>query len=147
MLTKQVLERLKQNNLKITKQRKDLINYLDKNQNRYVTLTNIDEQIRKLYPGMSHNTVYRNIKEFADAGIVEYRANDESMVKYQCNFSNPHHHHFICQECGNVTELDNCVADYFKAQLPGYIILNHSLEIYGICPDCQNKKDLDKLIV
>lgn len=141
MLTKQTLELLKSSNLKVTKQRKELINYLDQMQDRYISITEIDRHMRELFPNMSHNTVYRNLKEFSEASIVEYRANDESMVKYQCNFSNPHHHHFICQECGIVTELDNCLADYFQEQLPGYKILNHSLEIYGLCPDCLAKEN------
>jgi Fur family zinc uptake transcriptional regulator len=63
---------LKDNNLKITKQRKAMLEYLvDTASKRYIDVTSIDDFMRQSFPKMSHNTIYRNISEFADLGIVE----------------------------------------------------------------------------
>lgn len=63
---------LKDNHFKITKQRTAMIEFLvGTATNRFVDVTSIDEFMRKTFPKMSHNTIYRNISEFADLGIVE----------------------------------------------------------------------------
>ncbi|KRK48809.1 transcriptional repressor [Secundilactobacillus kimchicus] len=134
----QALDFLKKNHLKVTKQRKALLTYLLDHQDQYHDVTLVDEYMRQEFPGMSHNTIYRNIREFEEAGMVEQQMNgDQARVKYQCDFAHMHHHHFICQNCGRVTELEECPLDVFQEQLPGYQIDGHRVELYGLCPDCQ----------
>ena len=134
----QALTVLKQNHLKVTKQRKALLSYLLANQDHYHDVTLVDDYMRQQFPGMSHNTIYRNIKEFEQAGMVEQQVQgDHARVKYQCDFSHLHHHHFICQRCGKVTELKDGPIDIFAAQLPGCQIVGHRIELYGICAECQ----------
>ena len=96
--------------------------------------------MHQLYPKMSHNTVYRNIRDFDRLGIVEMQTRQGVLqVKYQCDFDHFHHHHFICTNCGKVRELDECPMEQFARQLPGYRITGHRFEIYGICDDCMQK--------
>lgn len=136
----QALTVLRQNHLKVTKQRKAMLTYLLANQEQYHDVTLVDDYMRQLFPSMSHNTVYRNIREFEEAGIVEQQMNGhQACVKYQCDFENQHHHHFICQNCERVTELAQCPVDVFQEQLPGFQISGHRVELYGLCPDCQSK--------
>lgn len=131
---------LKENKYKITKQRKSLLTYLSQYEESYVDVTVVDDYMRNQYPGMSHNTIYRNIKEFKEMGLVEQRMNGErACVKYQCDFSHKHHHHFICTSCSKVVELDSCPLGYFENQLPGYKIEEHKFELHGICDECQEK--------
>lgn len=134
------LDILKRNHLKITKQRRALLDYLLDHQDHYHEVTLVDEYMRGLFPGMSHNTIYRNLKEFEDAGMVEQRIQGgQGVVKYQCDFQHSHHHHFICENCGKVEEVDDCPMDRFQAALPGYKINTHRFEIYGLCADCNAK--------
>jgi len=133
------LEILKKNNFKITKQRTDLIDYISRFNVHYVSINEITDYMHSLYPGMSNNTIYRNLKEFADVGLVEYQEKNKTLVKYQCDFNHMHHHHFICTNCGKVTELNACPIEFFADQLPGYTIEGHAIEVYGLCPECTNK--------
>jgi Fur family ferric uptake transcriptional regulator len=53
-----------------------------------------------------------------------------------------HHHHLICENCGKVDKVTNCLvgeleADVFKKK--GFKITRHNLEFYGICASCLNK--------
>lgn len=129
---------LRQNKLKITKQRHALLEFLLTNQAHYTDVVTVDAYMRTEFPGMSHNTVYRNLKEFEEVGIVEQNTEQErTRVKYQCDFQHQHHHHFICQNCGKVIELQMCPMDFFTAQLPDCKITGHSFELYGICGTCQ----------
>ncbi|KRN88356.1 Fur family transcriptional regulator [Ligilactobacillus ceti] len=140
-MTEKAIEILKQNNLKITKQRKSMLDYLSKFQHYYVDVTQVDDYIRELYPGVSHNTIYRNIKEFEELGILESKDKPTGKcVKYQCDFANMDHHHFICKHCGKVQEIKICpFNELFAQQLPGCQIEGHSFEIHGYCADCKGK--------
>ncbi len=130
---------LQKNGYRITKQRQSLLKYLSGFRNQYVDITTVDEYLHQLYPGMSHNTIYRNLKEFDEMGIVEQRTkNGSTMVKYQCDFVHQHHHHFICRRCGQVQELKMCPMDFFAEQLPGCQIDGHHFELYGLCAKCVN---------
>ncbi|WP_203640934.1 Fur family transcriptional regulator [Levilactobacillus andaensis] len=129
---------LKKNKLKLTKQRHALLEFLLTNQGHYTDVVTVDAFMRTEFPGMSHNTVYRNLKEFEEVGIVEQNTEQErARVKYQCDFHHQHHHHFICQNCGKVIELQMCPMDFFTAQLPGCEIAGHSFELYGLCAECK----------
>ncbi|GKT02711.1 Fur family transcriptional regulator [Furfurilactobacillus sp. WILCCON 0119] len=128
---------LQQNHLKVTKQRRTLLSCLCKQPDHYTDVTRLDAYMRDYYPGMSHATIYRNIKEFADIGLVEQQMDgDQARVKFQCDFSNLHHHHFICRNCGKVTEVKMCPESFFEEQLPGAKIEGHRFEMYGLCADC-----------
>lgn len=128
---------LRRNQLKITKQRQALIDYLVTYQDHYVAIAEVDEHMRGLFPGMSHNTIYRNVKEFEALGLLELKTQaKQTLVKYQCDFKHQHHHHFICSNCGKVQELEACPLDAFEDQLPGCTITGHRIEFYGLCADC-----------
>lgn len=135
---------LKSHKLKVTKQRKSLLEYLYTHcRHRYVEITAVDDWMRQQYPGLSHNTIYRNIKEFEEIGIVETQAQKNGQgVKYQCDFGNIHHHHFICQQCGQVQEIDFCPSKEFLKQLPGCEIQSHRFEMLGLCAQCAAQKRL-----
>ncbi|MFH5810641.1 Fur family transcriptional regulator [Companilactobacillus sp. FL22-1] len=142
-MLEKALKILKQNNYKITKQRTDLIDYLQKFTVQYVSINDIANYMRTLYPGMSNNTIYRNLKEFAEIGLVEYQEKDKTLVKYQCDFDHRHHHHFVCKNCGKVTEIESCPIEFFEKQLPGYMIEGHTIEVYGLCPECIKKLEVE----
>ena len=62
------IEVLKKNHYKVTKQRKDLLEFLSKFTVQYVSINDIADYMRSLYPGVSNNTIYRNLTEFEEIG-------------------------------------------------------------------------------
>ncbi len=135
------IERMKADGMRVTKQRRDLVAYLDQHADSYVTVTSIDAFMRGRYPGLSHDTIYRNVKAFERLGILESEVQDEqAIVKLQCDYQHPHHHHFICRNCHRVQELQMCPLDYFENQVPGAKIESHNFELYGLCADCAKRQ-------
>ena len=61
---------LKENGKKQTKRREIMIDYLARS-NRYVSPKEIHLNLTKEYPGLSQDTIYRNLREFAEFGILE----------------------------------------------------------------------------
>jgi Fur family ferric uptake transcriptional regulator len=86
-------------------------------------------------------TVYRTIELFEQLGIV-HRLNSGWKYKIElADLFTGHHHHFHCSNCGTIytltanpmleTMIDSIVSK------EGYSARGHSLEIYGLCTNCQ----------
>jgi len=53
-----------------------------------------------------------------------------------------HHDHIICTQCGTISEfVDEAIELKQKkiAENLGFLMQEHSMQIYGICQECQNK--------
>lgn len=131
---------VQQEGLRWTKQRQSLISLLAKEPDHYLNITDVDAKMRQRYPGISHNTIYRNLQEFKNLKLVEINQRPSGLVvKIECDLK--HHHHFICQNCGKVQEIQMPDLDYdfYQQQLPGAKITGHSFELYGYCAECRRK--------
>ncbi len=89
-------------------------------------------------------SIYRTVELFEKLGIV---VRVQTGWKYKIELSDtflPHHHHLTCSNCGKVVSFDEPPG--FEALLESiagkqnFIVGDHSLEISGLCPQCQPKK-------
>ncbi len=126
---------LQQNQLKKTKNREQILQYLYES-DRYVSALEVRNHLAATNPGVSYDTVYRNLATFADLNIVEAtELNGEQHFRMHCN-PDSHHHHFICTVCGKTESIEYCPMDAFSIVLKGHIVEGHKFEIYGKCPHC-----------
>lgn len=136
----QAVQIMKKGGLKATKQRLALLELLFANKDFYQTLADLTKQMRVQFAKMSNETVYRNIKELEQLQIVETRLFDNGIrAKFQCDFNNTKHAHFICETCGRIIEIQQPDISPILAQLPGYIIEQEHFELIGKCAVCQAK--------
>jgi Fur family transcriptional regulator, ferric uptake regulator len=84
-------------------------------------------------------TVYRNLNTLEAAGeVVSVHLPNEAR-RYEVA-GRGHHHHFHCDRCDTVFELDTTcpVAVLEGVTLPGgYEVRGHALTLYGVCPRCR----------
>lgn len=126
---------LKEEGYKITDKRKDMIKILAK-EDRYMSAREVYIEMIKIHPAISLDTIYRNLQTYAEIGILEDTEwNNERVYRYSCGVD-AHHHHFICTECGKTMELLSCPMELYEEQLPGYRILDHRFEVFGLCDQC-----------
>lgn len=134
----EAIELLKHDNVRITKQRTSMLDYLFNKRDYYIPLTEIDHELRQEYSRMSYETVYRNIEMLEDLHVVETRMfNTGLRAKYQCDFNNLQHSHFICENCGRVVELEAPSLEKVQEKLPNFKIDTQRYEVVGLCDKCQ----------
>lgn len=133
MTVDEAWEILLQNGYKRTKNRDILLRYFGAS-GHYATALQIRTAVEEENPGISFDTVYRNLAVFSALGILdETELNGERLFRMQCA---DHHHHFICIVCGKTKAIPNCPMDEVTVNLSGYEVLGHKFEIYGKCPLC-----------
>lgn len=132
-------EILKDRGFKKTDKREQILDMFNETE-KYLTARDLLVVMKQDYPGMSYDTIYRNLSTFVDLGILEStELTGERHFRMQCETEH-HHHHFICMDCGNIKEIHHCPMALITEELPGYEIDQHKFEIYGKCPACSKAK-------
>ena len=63
----------------------------------------IYKEVRKLIPNISLGTVYRNLSQLSDNGLIK-RIQDGSVTRYDGNVTA--HHHLKCCRCEDITDIN-----------------------------------------
>ncbi|WP_054710924.1 Fur family transcriptional regulator [Shouchella patagoniensis] len=131
------LNRLKQEGYKYTGKREDMLKLFAADP-RYLTAKDVLEAMQDLYPGLSFDTIYRNLSLFAELELLETtELEGEKRFRFSCK-TNEHHHHLICLDCGKTEHIHTCpVDDSIAKRFPHFQVTGHKFEIYGMCQQCQ----------
>lgn len=84
-------------------------------------------------------TIYRILTNFEKYNIIDKHNFNNEQSTYELKITNHHHDHLICIKCNIVSEF--CSEEIEKLQQEiakknQFKIVNHSLNIYGICDNC-----------
>ncbi|MBM4762311.1 Fur family transcriptional regulator [Bacillus sp. B15-48] len=126
---------LKDHGYKHTGKREDMLK-LFSDSDKYLTARDVLEKMKTDYPGLSFDTIYRNLSIFVELKILEMtELFGEKHFRFACSHKT-HHHHFICLDCGKTKEIETCPMSIVNVNLQGYDVSGHKFEIYGKCPAC-----------
>ncbi|MEB7810750.1 Fur family transcriptional regulator [Staphylococcus xylosus] len=138
MKTEEAISIIKDYGHKYTNKRREMLDIFV-SEDKYINAKLIQQEMDKNFPGISFDTIYRNLHLFKDLGIVEGTELDGEM-KFRIACTDHHHHHFICESCGDTKVIDFCPIEQIKAFLPKVDIHKHKLEVYGVCETCQQAR-------
>jgi len=133
-------ERLRRDGQRYTSNRRVLIDALRAADRPVTVLELIDGT-----PGMAQSSAYRNLSVLEDAGVVRRLVTADDTARYElAEDLTGHHHHLICERCGDVVdidvpaELEEGVTSFSSsiAQSHGFHIEHHRLDLIGVCPTC-----------
>jgi Fe2+ or Zn2+ uptake regulation protein len=135
------VEILKNNDLKVTPQRLEILKYLDKNK-VHPTASKIYTDLKKRNPSLSKTTIYNSLETLKRNNIINELTIEKTESRYE--FEKTMHHHFLCKSCGKIADIDiECPhlnemlkSKYKVHQVHGYF--------KAICEDCLKKERLKK---
>jgi Fe2+ or Zn2+ uptake regulation protein len=135
-----LLEQLRKAGLKITPQRRLILELLA-NDDSHPTAEQVYQRVLSVMPDVSRTTVYNTFRELSDLGeLAPIHSFSEGGHRYDTN--NETHHHLYCTQCHTLIDIDHDFEglDLTPEETSGYQILSRQVTFYGICPDCQAKK-------
>ncbi|MCE4957532.1 peroxide-responsive transcriptional repressor PerR [Macrococcoides caseolyticum] len=136
------IQSLRKTGVRITPQRQAVLRFLIES-NSHPTADEIYKALSPQFSNMSVATVYNNLKVFKESGLVKELTYGDAASRF--DFETDNHYHVICSECGKITDfhyprLDE--VEYIAQHITSFAVSHHRMEIYGICPECQNKKEI-----
>jgi Fur family ferric uptake transcriptional regulator len=130
---------LRKAGLKVTLPRMKILEILARTEPRHMSAEDMYKALLDSGEDIGLATVYRVLTQFEDAGLVSRHHFEGGHSVFELN-EGAHHDHILCVKCGKVDEFVDAEIEKRQrriAEEAGYEMTDHSLYIYGICPDCR----------
>jgi Fur family ferric uptake transcriptional regulator len=130
---------LKKAGLKVTLPRMKILDLMESSKVRHQSAEDIYQALRDEGEEVGLATVYRVLTQFEAAGLVTRHHFEGGQAVFELNREG-HHDHIVCVGCGKVEEFVDEIIESQQAKIAenkGYVITDHSLILYGKCPECQ----------
>lgn len=124
--------------LRSTPQRYAVMSFLMR-QARHPTAAEIFEAVNRVDPRSSRATIYNNLRDLVRAGLVREVAVEGRSARFDAK--GMPHHHFVCDRCGNVEDVDWYDVPRPPAASLGKRVLRECELIFrGLCIRCAPRR-------
>ena len=130
---------LESKGLKVTKQRREILEYLLQSK-KHATAEEIYRDLNRKDPSLGRATVFRTLNLLEDAGFADKISFPDGRQGYEHKFARPHHDHMICVQCSSVIEFSDSTIERIQDRIAkdhGFDLLWHRHEIFGKCKKCK----------
>jgi Fur family transcriptional regulator, ferric uptake regulator len=127
--------------LRITEQRRVIAKVLSESVD-HPDVERLHQRAAEIDPGISIATVYRTVRLFEEAGILDRHDFGDGRARYEAA-PEAHHDHMIDVETGKVIEFVDPELEVLQRQIAerlGFRLVDHRMELYGVKAD---RKDVD----
>jgi Fur family ferric uptake transcriptional regulator len=128
------LEQLcREKNLRMTEQRRVIARVLSESDD-HPDVETVYQRATEIDPGIGLATVYRTLRLFEEANILERHDFGDGRARYE-EVPEEHHDHLIDVNSGDVIEFSNEEIEQLQnrvAEELGYKLVDHRLELYGV---------------
>jgi len=103
------------------------------------TAAEIFDAVNRVDPRSSRATTYNNLRDLVEAGLVREVAAEGRAARFDAK--GMRHHHFICDRCGNVEDME-----WYDVPLPASgarsrrILRECELIFRGLCAKCASRR-------
>ncbi len=122
--------------LRITEQRKTIARVLGDSED-HPDVETLHTRAAAIDSNISIATVYRTVRLFEEAGILERHEFGDGRSRYEA-VAESHHDHLIDVETGNVIEFVNEDLEELQKRIAeklGFRLVDHRMELYGVALD------------
>ncbi len=99
------------------------------------------QNLKSAYPDLSLGTVYRNLAQFKDEGLVASIGVINGQERFDANVTP--HTHFVCSKCGAVIDVPGVFRSdevIRSARRMGFEVTSCEILLHGLCPKCRKKQ-------
>jgi Fe2+ or Zn2+ uptake regulation protein len=138
MYAESIKRSLKSSGLKCTPQRYCVMAFLMEHPG-HPTAADIFEAVNRLDPRSSRATTYNNLRDLVQAGLVREVAVEGRAARFDAK--GIRHHHFVCDRCGNVEDME-----WYEVQKPASgslgkrMLRECELIVRGLCTKCAPRR-------
>jgi Fur family transcriptional regulator, ferric uptake regulator len=121
-----------------TRQKTAVNRALDERQD-FVSAQELFAVLKERGEQVSLATVYRVLQQQQQDGLVDVLNPDDGESLYRRCAAQTHHHHLVCRQCGRAVEIEAPAVERWATRIAsehGFTDAEHTVEIYGTCPDC-----------
>jgi Fur family peroxide stress response transcriptional regulator len=133
--------KLKEKGHRLTPQRMAVLRILIADDG-HLSVEQVYERVRADFPMTSLATIYKTVTVLKEIGEVLELGFGDGSNRYDGNKPYPHPH-LICVACKKIVDVEITALSELPqhvARSTGYQIVNHRLDFFGICPECQARK-------
>lgn len=110
----------------------------------HVTVDDLARQLSKNGYRFEIEFVRETLKQMCNFGFASQNRFDNGQVSYEHRHLGQHHDHMICTKCRKIIEFENDALEILQfkiAKANGFYMLQHRMEIYGICAECSKDRE------
>ncbi|MDA8142027.1 MAG: transcriptional repressor [Desulfobacteraceae bacterium] len=110
----------------------------------HVTSQELDSLLRQNGYHFSGEFIQQTIDLMCRYGFAQANRFDDGQIRYEHRHLGQHHDHLICTKCQKIIEFENHTLEQLQRQIAashGFHILQHKMELYGICRECIGLRD------
>jgi Fur family transcriptional regulator, ferric uptake regulator len=108
----------------------------------HLTAEDLTTEVQRNAPDTSPSTIYRNLEELEQLGIVVHAHMGRSAAVY--HLAGPVHGHLLCAQCGATIEVPSATFEslvHAVRRQYGFDVDRHHLAISGRCSYCRDTDD------
>ncbi len=147
----QFKEVLRKHGLKVTSQRLLVLETMACHPGEHLTAEEIHDMARGKYPEIGLATIYRTLQVLVGLQVIDRVCFDDGAVRYELGTDkgpgSHHHHHAICQRCGQVISFEGDLLETLEQALydtMGCTVTDHEVKLVGYCKNCANREKQGK---
>lgn len=134
----EILDHLKESGYRFTGKRKAVVDLFIEYQDKYLTAKEVYEHMKKSYPSISYDTIYRTLALLQQLQVIEEMEFGDNSSKYRLSCGHAHHHHLVCLGCGSIQVVHDCPMRLININEDDFMVVDHRFEISGYCSNCRH---------
>lgn len=138
MNAEDIVRAMSDQGLRITEQRRTLA-ALFAGTDGYLAPKDVYDHMARRYPGLSFDTVYRNLRLLHEMDVLEQVVFEDGIrFRAHCG-GHEHHHHLICLSCEKTFPIAFCPMPQVDGLPEEFQVVKHKFEMFGYCKTCREE--------
>ncbi len=112
----------------------------------HVTVQELTDLVKANGYALPLDFVKNTIEMMCHYGFASRNRFDNGEPRYEHRHLGQHHDHMICTKCRSIFEFENSALERLQLKIAaksGFHVLQHKMELYGICSECLQRRDLN----